>query len=1038
MSIQLTITAPSYTNSSTTSATVTRPLSGTDGFNTKPSYTFLDGYTITNADLSVYLKSAYLLTSGDAYVRMNGTQLHKDKLLPRWGSTYTFDVLPQVNSRGDFTNVTVQFKSDLISYSVEMSDLKITYVGIPYNFSTQVSGLGSVKTEHSTQSQTAIKLTATPEIGYKFKQWSNGSTANPYVFDPGNTTSSQTLTAFFEPIEYTVHFHDYINGGIATSMTCKYGTTYSYPQLPAFNSIPDKEIAALGWTEFYNDDTYAYGIHHSTQEIYTKTGTKQNQYKPRTTFSNLTSTDRDVLNYYFDSFITLYEINYISYTKKSLETFNKTTEYRFYGEKDYTLKNLPTANSGYKLTNQMTEENSIIDPNIINNWFISSENMKPNDPIITFIDQWYVGDIEVYSYETPIQYFVKFYDYINNLDNPYTTIVCDYGEKYNYPELPEIINELPYEELISSGWTRFYNEGDFKYGIRYNTTDIYSGTNGTTLESYYNATDTFSNLVNQDGGETAFYFDSFPIWFPVQYTKYTKGNKNNYTTTTQYRLQGAGDFTLMNLPSVSSKYYKLTNQMTELNGAVDTERVNTWFISSDNINPGDSTITTISSNFSGVYNLYSYETPIDFKIIYHICNDNNEEINSISENHYYSEVFITQQKPQDKTQYKLFGWYDTIQEIDDWFVDSRDEAFNGIDISYAYNTTFSFPSSLVDQDEIHLYSYYIPYAYFIAYKWLDIFADKVELPEESRYVYGKDPIQVPLIPTSDEYKIENAGTVQWYYYDENNLITNNRNEITDTINYIFYGRKDSYKRQITFSINNDDWGIITIENPQPDNLYDEGYEIKVKVEPTEIAYLSHWQDGINAHERTIIVGSEHMHYTVYFRSNQIYIGMLGILNAYKGNQQVQTFNLPKKLGGIDNTYYVYKVQGTPYGFYKNDKGYYESNNRGKSYCAAVSRIVFNITTPCHLYLDCINSAYKSSVYYGNGLLSNINEIAPLAYNNNSPYKHLFSTRNDSIQTIDYGEVTEGTFFIDVKYYKYYSTSYGNDSLQFKIRMEPIE
>jgi hypothetical protein len=35
-----------------------------------------------------------------------------------------------------------------------------------------------------------------------------------------------------------------------------------------------------------------------------------------------------------------------------------------------------------------------------------------------------------------------------------------------------------------------------------------------------------------------------------------------------------------------------------------------------------------------------------------------------------------------------------------------------------------------DQKELHLYSYYIPYAFFIKYIWGDAWGDLVELPEE--------------------------------------------------------------------------------------------------------------------------------------------------------------------------------------------------------------------------------------------------------------------------------------------------------------------
>jgi hypothetical protein len=124
-------------------------------------------------------------------------------------------------------------------------------------------------------------------------------------------------------------------------------------------------------------------------------------------------------------------------------------------------------------------------------------------------------------------------------------------------------------------------------------------------------------------------------------------------------------------------------------------------------------------------------------------------------------------------------------------------------------------------------------------------------------IYGKEGSIIPMIPFSDNYDIVNAGTIHWYYDINEERHENYKTYIDDNINYVFYAIKEPYKRNITFSVNNETWGTLIIENPQPNNLYDEGYEIKVKVEPTNIAYLSHWQDGINQHERTIIVGSNH-------------------------------------------------------------------------------------------------------------------------------------------------------------------------------------
>jgi hypothetical protein len=100
--------------------------------------------------------------------------------------------------------------------------------------------------------------------------------------------------------------------------------------------------------------------------------------------------------------------------------------------------------------------------------------------------------------------------------------------------------------------------------------------------------------------------------------------------------------------------------MTEKDGPIDTSITNNWFISSEHTNPGDQTINIISSFSTEPYNVYSYETPINFNIIYHICDADNNEINTYSKKHYYNEDFTLDNSPEEKENYKLFGWYNSI------------------------------------------------------------------------------------------------------------------------------------------------------------------------------------------------------------------------------------------------------------------------------------------------------------------------------------------------------------------------------------------
>lgn len=255
-------------------------------------------------------------------------------------------------------------------------------------------------------------------------------------------------------------------------MNCKYDKTYSFPSLPVVSSIPNGKVVSIGWTDFCNGENIVYGYENNTTIIRDENGNVQNINLPNTTFKNLTSSNGASLNYYFDTFPILYRVYYNSYLRGSLETLTTSVQYRFCNKSIFTLKNLPTPSTGYKLTNQMKEMNGMADSSIKNNWFTSSEHMAPGSPTITTIDIDYAGDYNVYSYETANQYFVKFYDYLNNKTEEVITMICETGNLYNYPNVPGIETELPIGEAAPLGWTSFYNDNSHINGIQYNTNEV--------------------------------------------------------------------------------------------------------------------------------------------------------------------------------------------------------------------------------------------------------------------------------------------------------------------------------------------------------------------------------------------------------------------------------------------------------------------------------------------------------------------------------------------------------------------------------------
>ena len=59
----------------------------------------------------------------------------------------------------------------------------------------------------------------------------------------------------------------------------------------------------------------------------------------------------------------------------------------------------------------------------------------------------------------------------------------------------------------------------------------------------------------------------------------------------------------------------------------------------------------------------------------------------------------------------------------------------------------------------------------------------------------------------------------------------------------------------------------------------------------------------------------------------------------------------------------------------------------------------------------------------------------MSYSADSSYYKKFTSSSTSVQTVDYGVLEAGEHFIYVKYRKDSSVNSGNDSLQFKVRLE---
>lgn len=101
-------------------------------------------------------------------------------------------------------------------------------------------GIASSDTNHYTHGSIAI-LTATPNYGYHFTQWSDGDTTNPRLY---TMTQNKTLTAQFAINQYTVSVtSDTMRGNVSGS------GTYNYLSNTTFTAIPNYGYHFASWND---------------------------------------------------------------------------------------------------------------------------------------------------------------------------------------------------------------------------------------------------------------------------------------------------------------------------------------------------------------------------------------------------------------------------------------------------------------------------------------------------------------------------------------------------------------------------------------------------------------------------------------------------------------------------------------------------------------------------------------------------------------------------------------------------------------------
>lgn len=133
-------------------------------------------------------------------------------------------------------------------------------------------------------------------------------------------------------------------------------------------------------------------------------------------------------------------------------------------------------------------------------------------------------------------------------------------------------------------------------------------------------------------------------------------------------------------------------------------------------------------------------------------------------------------------------------------------------------------------------------------------------------------------------------------------------------------------------------------------------------------------------------------------------------------------------------YTVEKPSSATYGFSLNANNYYESKNKGVNSSYAMAKLNFTTDGSYKLYLDCINYAETN---YDFGILSELDKTLQMSDTADSTnVKRSFKgSSSTNVQTVDYGQIANGSHYIYIKFRKDSSVNSNNDSLQFKVRTE---
>ena len=722
-------------------------------------------------------------------------------------------------------------------------------------------------------STTSATITIDPAYdyitGYHPDYWTDG--INQYTIDSnGNTNISwdssdttKNFTLVFAKNTYTVQFWDNTKNPavLVDSMVCEGGITYSTPAFPQYEARPGYAVNTTGWIKSltYNN-TYNKICKASTSSdtLYyyaTSEGSSSYTVTQYSSFTDLSTVNGDIINLYFIYAPIRYSITY-RYRLSTSSTYASSTVYRVFGESATSLSTLTSKmslNTGYKWLNTTP-----------NYWYTSEKTTSTGylseGEQVASIASNYVGDINLYAYQVPIEYSVIRHVYdINGTEidfNGAETLNCQYGTTYNRNTNLTFITPttITNNAIVKESYENKFNNAEYGFTLTTN-----NGVNTYTRESFTTAGVAMMKLI-----VTA----KAPCILTL-----TLGGRC-YSTYNRWfisKLDGdplSIDYLTTDVDSLLSYYFNYTS----------------------------------ASNFNNQQLKFFIDEGTHWLYIKY-----RRTTSSTSGNYAYNSLNFTTSYEAIRVNQDIMGWYNNIQTISNTIGLSsptsisndasstitaigspyREQLSTAINLpvpDFDLNSSFS-NLTTTDGDIIHYYAYYIPGKQYIIYQWLDNLGNKdIYQVENTSYIYGRTNGTIRNIPDYTPYIEDNVDTKQWYYYENNDLTTtrliNQNNEISANVlgDTCFYGYKTSSPRTITINSSDIALGSIAIKNNP--NSFAENDIIQIYANPTNIGYFAngYYIENMNPNTRYTINGPiqnitiSDSNITIYstFRSTQVY------------------------------------------------------------------------------------------------------------------------------------------------------------------------